>query len=74
MARDDGVTFTPWKGPDYPNWSLPALEAAKCVARQGQDAFERLHLRLYEAFFTHSRNIADRDAVTEIVRDRKSVV
>ncbi len=69
MARVDGVTFTPWTGPDYPNWSLPALEAAKCVARQGVAAFERLHLRLYEAFFTHGRNIANPDVVKEIARE-----
>ncbi len=69
MARGDGLTYTPWTGAEYPNWSLPALEAAKCVARQGADAFERLHLRLYEAFFTHGRNIANRDEVTEIARE-----
>lgn len=60
MSAPDGVVFTPWPHPDhYPHWSLPALEAAKCVARQGAEAFERVHLRLYEAFFTHSRDIAD---------------
>jgi predicted DsbA family dithiol-disulfide isomerase len=63
------ATFTPWRGRQYPNWSLPALEAAKCVLRQGADAFERLHLRLYEAFFTHGRNIADRAVVVEVVRE-----
>jgi predicted DsbA family dithiol-disulfide isomerase len=69
LAQDDGVTFTPWTAATYPNWSLPALEAAKCVARQGAEAFERVHLRLYEAFFTHGRNIADRDEVVTIVRE-----
>jgi predicted DsbA family dithiol-disulfide isomerase len=69
MAEADGVVFTPWARPDYPNWSLPALEAAKCVARQGRQAFERLHLRLYEAFFTLGRNIANPSEVAEIVRD-----
>ena len=69
LARDDGVTFNGWTGATYPNWSLPALEAAKCVARQGAEAFERVHLRLYEAFFTYGRNIADRDEVSAIVRE-----
>ena len=68
LAEAD-ATFTPWSGAGYPNWSLPALEAAKCVARQGADAFERLHLRLYQAFFTHGRNIADPAVVAEIVRE-----
>lgn len=69
LAGGDGVTFTAWRRADYPNWSLPALEAAKCVARQGPEAFERLHLRLYEAFFTRGRNIADREEVTAIVAE-----
>jgi predicted DsbA family dithiol-disulfide isomerase len=50
-----------------PNWSLPALEAAKCVARQGDDVFERANLALFEAFFTHSRNIADAAVVRDVV-------
>ena len=58
MAASDGITFTPWPREDYPHWSLPALRAAKCVARQGPEAFERLHLLLYEALFTRSVNIA----------------
>ena len=31
--------------------------------------FARLHLRLYEAFFTESRNIADREEVMRIVAE-----
>ncbi len=69
LAQDDGVTINRWSGATYPNWSLPALEAAKCVARHDAEAFERVHLRLYEAFFTHGRNVADRDEVTAIVRE-----
>jgi predicted DsbA family dithiol-disulfide isomerase len=69
MADGDGLAFTPWTRSDFPNWSLPALEAAKSVARQGRPAFERLHLRLYEAFFTLGRNIANPSEVAEIVRE-----
>ena len=67
MAAADGVTFTPWPHAQMPNWSLPALEAAKCVARQGDALFERVDIALFEAFFTHSRNIADPAVVREIV-------
>ena len=67
MSAADGIRFTPWPHAHYPNWSLPALEAAKCVAKQSDELFARLHLRLYEAFFTESRNIADREEVTRIV-------
>src|SRR2546426_3678431 len=43
------------------------MEAVKCVAKQGDELFERVHRGLYEAFFTHSRNIADPEAVAAIV-------
>jgi predicted DsbA family dithiol-disulfide isomerase len=67
MAAADGITFTPWPHAAMPSWSLPALEAAKCVARQGDQRFERVNLALFEAYFTHSRNIADPSVVREIV-------
>lgn len=69
MAEADGVVFTMWGRDDYPTWSLPALEAAKCVALQGEDLFRRLHLRLYEAFFTRGKNIALPEEVVEVVSE-----
>jgi len=69
MAEPDGIIFNLWTRDDYPAWSLPALEAAKCVALQGEEAFQRLHLRLYEAFFTHGKNIANPNELVEVVRD-----
>ncbi len=68
MSEADGIRYTPWPHERLPGWSLPALEAAKCVAHQGPEAFERVHLRLYEAFFTRSVNIADPAAVIEVIR------
>ena len=68
-AERDGVAYNLWSRDDYPTWSLPALEAAKCVALQGEGAFERLHLRLYEAFFTRGTNIANPEEVVEVVRE-----
>ena len=68
MSAPDGVTFTMWARDDYPTWSLPALEAAKCVASQGNEAFERIHLLLFEAFFTKGINIGNREEVVEVVR------
>jgi predicted DsbA family dithiol-disulfide isomerase len=67
MAAVDGITFTPWPHAQMPTWSVPALEAAKCVARQGEDVFERVNLALFEAYFTQSRNIADPAVVREVV-------
>ena len=69
QAERDGVVFNLWSRKDYPNWSLPALEAAKCVALQGDEAFEHLHLRLYEAFFSRGRNIANPEEVLEVVKE-----
>ena len=57
-----------WARDDYPTWSLPALEAAKCVALQGDEAFERVHLLLFEAFFSKGINIGKREEVIEVVR------
>lgn len=67
MSAADGITFTPWPHAELPGFSLPALEAAKCVARQDGEVFERAHLALYEAFFTRSVNIADPRAVIDVV-------
>ena len=67
MSSGDAV-FTPWPHDDYPNWSLPALEAAKCVALQGDHGVDdRLHLALFEAFFTKSHNIAKPDEGIRVV-------
>lgn len=69
MAEPDGLVYTVWSRTDYPNWSMPALEAAKCGALQGEDLFQRVHLALYEAFFTRGRNISIPDEVFEVVSD-----
>lgn len=67
MAAPDEIAFNPWPHADhYPNWSLPGLEAAKCALLQSADAFDGLHLRLYRAFFTEGRDIADPHEVVKI--------
>jgi len=68
MSAPDGVTFMMWTRDDYPTWSLPALEAAKCVALQGSEVFEQIHLLLFNAFFTKGINIGNREEVIEVVR------
>ena len=67
MSAGDGIGLTPWPHEELPGWSLPALEAAKCVAKQGDELFARVHAKLYEAFFTESRNIADPAVVADVV-------
>ncbi len=65
----DGVTYRMWDRDDYPTWSLPAQEAAKCAAAQGAEAFERVHFALFEAFFAKGRNIAVRDEVLAVAQE-----
>ena len=69
MSREDGIAFQPWPHAAMPNWSLPALEAAKCAAKQGDALFERVHLSLFRAYFTESRDISDRAEVARIVAE-----
>ena len=69
MSAGDGIVFTPWPHAALPGWSLPALEAAKLVAKQGEVLFERVHIALYAAFFTHSLNIADPAVLERIVAE-----
>jgi predicted DsbA family dithiol-disulfide isomerase len=67
MSAADGIAFTPWPHAVMPGHSLPALEAAKCAAKQGDEIFERVHRALYEAYFTGSLNIADPAVLARIV-------
>ena len=69
MSADDGIRFTPWPHPTLPAWSLPALEAAKIVAKQGEAVFEPVHIALYDAFFTRSLNIADPAVLERVVSE-----
>ena len=59
--------FEPW-APDkaYISSSLPALEAAKCAALQGPDAFTTYHRALFRAMFVDSIDISDYDQLTSL--------
>jgi predicted DsbA family dithiol-disulfide isomerase len=63
MSAGDGIAFTPWPHESMPGFSLPALEAAKCVAKQGDDVFERTH-----------RGIGDVEAPREIGLEQRAVL
>ena len=67
LARDTDVEYRMWTRRDYPAWSMPALDAAKCVALQGPDRFEAAHLALYRAFFSDGVNIGRPEEVIEVV-------
>ena len=67
MSASDGITFTPWPHATMPGFSLPALEAAKCAAKQGEEVFERVHRALFEAYFTRSLDISDAAVLARVV-------
>jgi predicted DsbA family dithiol-disulfide isomerase len=66
MSAVDGLTFTPWPHATMPGFSLPALEAAKCVAKQGDEVFERAHQALFAAYFTRSLDISDPEVLARV--------
>lgn len=69
LAAPDGVVFNMWERDDFPNWSLPALAAAKCAAFQSKQAYDRMHYGLFEAFFTRGMNIANREEIFTVAEE-----
>ena len=69
LAAPDGVVFNMWQRDDFPNWSLPALAAAKCAAFQSKQAHDRLHYGLFEAFFTRGMNIANQEEIFTVAEE-----
>jgi predicted DsbA family dithiol-disulfide isomerase len=68
-ARQDGLEFKPWpEGKPAPASSLPSLEAAKCAALQGEDAFRAYDLALFSAYFEECLDVADREVLLELAR------
>ena len=68
MVEPEGIVWNMWPRDDYPHWSLPALEAAKCAALQSDEAFADMHFRLFRGFFEQGVNIANRDELLSLAR------
>jgi predicted DsbA family dithiol-disulfide isomerase len=68
MVKPDGIDWKLWERDDYPHWSLPALEAAKCAALQSTRASDDMHFRLFRGFFEQGVNIARPEEVLELAR------
>ena len=68
MVKPDGIDWQMWERDDYPNWSLPALEAARCAALQSSAAFDDMHFRLFRGFFEQGVNIARPEEVFALAR------
>jgi predicted DsbA family dithiol-disulfide isomerase len=69
LAAPDGVVFNMWQRDDFPNWSIPALAAAKCASFQGKEAYDRMHYALFEGFFTRGMNIANGEEIFAIAHE-----
>ena len=52
-----------------PSSSIPALTAAKCAERQGEEPFERFHERLFTALFRDGLDIGRPDVLRRLARE-----
>lgn len=69
LLSQEGIQVKIWERSDFPDCSLPALQAGLCASRQGSEAWADLHLRLYEAFFVRGINIGRKEEVIEVARE-----
>jgi predicted DsbA family dithiol-disulfide isomerase len=69
-AEEPRATFVPPPlDAPLPTSSIPALTAAKCAERQGEDAFARFHDRLFTALFRDGLDIARPDVLRNLARE-----
>ena len=47
---------------------MPALEAGVAAQRQGEAAFHRFHLGLFQSFFLQSQSLIDKDNLLTVAR------
>jgi predicted DsbA family dithiol-disulfide isomerase len=52
-----------------PSSSIPALMAARCAERQGEEAFQRFHARLFTALFRDGFDIGRPDVLRRLARE-----
>jgi len=70
-AEDDAGEFRVWAtdhGP--PSHSVPAHLVAKAAARVGPDAFQRIHERLFSAYFVDNLDTSDPDTLLALWREQ----
>ncbi len=67
--QEPRAAFAAHSGDNWPTTTLPAFEAAWCVARQGDEALASFDLRVRRAFFAEGRDIGSRGVMQEIARE-----
>jgi predicted DsbA family dithiol-disulfide isomerase len=66
-AEPDGGSFRVWQGDQGPpSHSVPAHQVAKAAARQGEEAFRRIHDRLLRAYFSENLDISDTETLRSL--------
>ena len=69
-AEEPRALFVPpAAGVELPASSVPALTAIKCAERQGRESFERLHERLFLAYFRDHLDIGRPDVLWSLARE-----
>ena len=69
-GEEPGARFAPPEiGAALPASSIPALTAAKCAERQGEDAFERFHRGLFTAHFGENLDISRHDVLWTLAQE-----
>ena len=69
-AEEPRASFVPPEiDTPLPSSSVPALTAAKCAERQGVDAFERFHERLFTAHFRDNLDISRPAVLRRLIRE-----
>jgi len=69
-AEEPRALFVPPAvGVELPASSVPALTAIKCAERQGRESFERLHERLFLAYFRDHLDIGQLDVLWNLARE-----
>ncbi len=72
LLEEDSPAYKPWpEGKLLPSSSLPALEATKAAQLQGPEAFERLHWRLFRAYFEENQDIGQREVLLALAEEVK---
>jgi predicted DsbA family dithiol-disulfide isomerase len=68
--EQDGLSIKPWpEDRALPASSMPAHEAARCARMQGREAFDRYHIALMKAYFSHCRDISDRSVLVSLAEE-----
>lgn len=66
-SAEPSLGIRPWvTGERYPGHSIPALVAAQAARRQGNEASDSFHFRLFRTFLVENRDISEGAVLEEV--------